>query len=164
MAESHEGISKLTSLGPKLNQTIDEFNKIIASIEKKLADAGIGLEVWVEDDPVESGDSYSDFLSTDRDQEDPIPTRDVTLLGYARINDKWVLAVKSATLTTKDDHRGGEYEAVTGSSELRPLLNASREIRARSMRLIPRLLGVLTDEAEQALRSMDAAKKVAAEL
>jgi hypothetical protein len=74
-----------------------------------------------------------------------------------------VLAVKSA-VQINETNTGEAYGEIGESSELRPLLNASREIRARSMRLIPNLLMEITHQAQAVLDSIEEAKKAAEEL
>jgi hypothetical protein len=86
----------------------------------------------------------------------------VTLLGYAYLGDKWVLAVKSAVLVSVS--RTGEPDTLKDSSEWRPLLDASREIRTKAMRVIPRLLAEIRNQAQDAVDSIEKASKVAAEL
>jgi hypothetical protein len=151
----------LAEVSRKLNKQSDTLNQVISSINTKLESMNIGLEVWFEDVPVDSGDPYSTYGNADRDHEYPFPARDVTLLGYTCINEKWVLAVKSAVLVTEQGRTGEAYETITESSELRPLLNASRQIRAKSMRIVPRLLAEIRNQAQEALDSIEAAKKAA---
>lgn len=158
------GLSDLAEVSRKLNQKSDTLNNVISSINAKLEAMNIGLEVWLENFPVESGDSYSTYGNADRDEEYPIPTRDVTILGYARVGDKWVLAVKSAVFVSEQGRTGEACEEIRESSELRPLLDASREIRARSMRLIPKLLTTIKNEAQRMLDSIEEAKKAAEQL
>lgn len=154
-------IEELTALSRKLNEKSDKLNEVIASINEKLVRLNFGLEVWVENTPIQSGD----LSKTDDKGNATNPHRDAVLLGYCRTaDDKWQLAVKDATLVTLVDHYGNEYVEVQDSVSPEPLLKSRRDIRAKAMRLIPMVLDEIKAEASSMLESIDDAEKAAAKL
>jgi hypothetical protein len=149
----------LSVLSKKLNQKTDELNSIIESINKKLESLNFGLEVWYEDIEVKSGDKYYD---EENDEHRKFPRRDVTLLGYCRVDHEWELCVKDATYVTDYDQYGVPCEELIESHALRPLLKASRQTRVNAMQCIPGLLTDIGLKAQKALKSIEDAAKAAA--
>jgi hypothetical protein len=154
------GIEDLSELSRKLNKKSDSLNRIISSVNEKLEKMNIGLEVWLEDSPLES----SDPEYNDRDENMEFPIRDVELLGYCRIDGKWMLAVKSARMARDRNNWGQEYDEVKSSTQLRPLLDTNRTIRTEAMRAIPELIEEIKKEALNALDSIEEAEKAAEKL
>ena len=155
-------INELSDLSRKLNQKSDKLNQVIVSINEKLAKLNIGVEAWFENSPIEPTDPYF----ADGDDEEKWSMIDGTLLGYARVDDEFRLAVKGATLV-EFDTKGSfhpDYYEITKSWNLRPLLDANRNIRAQAAEMLPRLLEVIKTKAEQLLRSIENAEKAAENL
>lgn len=148
-------IKELSDLSHKLNQKSDKLNVLISSMNEKLAAFNFGVEAWLID-PITAGDP-NDWDMERGCQTDP--ERDATLLGYCKVEDQWQLATQRTTLVEKTDERGETYEQAKNSMAAAPLLKASREVRAKAMRLIPRLLDLLKDEAVDLLASIEDAEK-----
>jgi hypothetical protein len=152
-------LSALSEVSRKLNEKSDKLNEVIISINEKLEKLNIGVEVFLAE-PIEADDPY--FLADDEDGK--FPRRDAVLLGYSRFDDDWQLAIKKATLVKDYDNRGVEYERTLSVDRRVPLLNASRDIRANAMRLIPALLDLIKSEAEELLQSIEQAEAAAKKL
>ncbi len=65
---------------------------------------------------------------------------------------------------TEIDGSDHEYEVTVNPEKPEPLLKASREVRSKSMRLIPKLLDCLKLRGESLLKSIDAAEEAAQKL
>ena len=157
-----DSINELSDLSRKLNQKSDALNAAIASINQKLAKLNFGLEVSLEQAPIEC----SDFSTTESQLDDrPIdPIADATLLGYCHVEDEWQLAVKDVTLHTRTDDFGSTYNEATDSMPPRPLLKASRQLRFKSANEIPDLLDRIKTAATVLLNGIERAKKAASKL
>ena len=153
-----ETIKELSSLSTKLNQKSDKLNSIISTVNRKLTKLNFGIEVWLAHDPVEAGD-YQVFYD-ENEHEESASQRTITLLGYAKVDDEWQLAVKR---TLCQINEAGEEE-ITNTWGVQPLLKAPRVVRSSAMRLIPDLLDALKDRGESLLRAIEKAEKAAEEL
>jgi len=153
-------INDLANLSRKLNQQSDKLNEIISSINAKLDKLNLGVEVWLDYRPIIVGDTET----CDENWQPTEPHRGATLLGYARVGDNWQLAIKEVTLVTKVNDFREEQEEVRDPTDLKPLLQATREVRVRAMERIPTLLDSVKAEASRLLASIEAAEKAAEEL
>ena len=153
-------IKELSDLSRTLNQKSDTLNDVITSINDKLANLNLGVEAWLMD-PIEGDDPYAH----DEDDKGKFPKRDATLLGYCKFDDAWILATKRATLVTKYNSYSGEMdEEIESVHHVAPLLDSSRCIRAKAMRLIPDLLDVIKVKARALLNAIEEAERTAAKL
>jgi hypothetical protein len=148
-------INELAGLSKKLNQKSDTLNTTITSVNNKLEELGLFVQAWV--GSIEEGDP---FYHEDDDQN-KFPMHLETWLGYYRFERGWELAVK--TVTRQETHNYNEEKTIEASTPL-PLLNASRDIRAKAMDLIPELLDAIKEKAEKLLKSIDKAEKAAQSL
>jgi hypothetical protein len=157
-----DDINELSDLSRKLNEKSDALNAAISSINKKLAKLNFGVEVWLEQSPIECGD----FDTNTSEIEDRLtdPTADATLLGYCHVEDAWQLAVKYVTLHARKDKLGRVYNEATDSLQPRPLLKASRQLRFKSASEIPQILDRIKDEATLLLEGIEKAEKTASKL
>lgn len=146
-------INELSNLASKLNQKSDTLNKTIEDIEAKLNKLNLGVEAWLENHCVEIGDP-------DHDRDEEVTSRDEILLGFARFEDGWHLAIKD-TVAEKD--ADGDFITADVRS-IRTLLTAPRNVRIKAMGLIPRLLDQIKAEAESLLKDIDAAEQSAKKL
>jgi len=154
-------INELSSLSRKLNQKSDKTNSIITTINKKLADLNLGLEVWLENWEIES-DDYSKVYAG---QISPLPRqKSVTYLGYCNVEDGWQLAAKTGMLIEAWDKDSEETFTELTEVEYRSLLKAAREIRVGALPLVPRLLDQIKYRAESLLKAIDEAEKAAEKL
>jgi hypothetical protein len=157
-----DNINELSDLSRKLNEKSDALNAAISSVNKKLVSLNFGVEVWLEESPIECGDFDTADSEIENGQTDL--TTDATLLGYCYVEDAWQLAVKYVTLHTRKDKLGRAYNEVTDSLQPRPLLKASRQLRFKSASEIPQLLDRIKDEATLLLEGIEKAEKAASKL
>jgi hypothetical protein len=150
-------IHELSELSHTLNQRSDTLNEVITSLNQKLAKLNLGIEAWLID-PIEADDPYFH----EEDEQAKFPKRDATLLGYCKFDDSWVLAAKRVTLVTKfNSYSGEDDEQIESVHHVAPLLDSSRNIRARAMRLIPDLLDLIKMKARALLKAIEEAEKTA---
>jgi hypothetical protein len=139
-------LEELSTVSKKLNKKTDALNLTITTFNEKLAKLNLGVEAWVgmtEGDPGQNDDN--------------VVVHDETWLGYCRFERGWELAIK---VVERDD----DGNTVDVLEEATPLLNASREIRAKAMGVIPRLLAAIRDEAESLVDSIQEAEEAAENL
>lgn len=146
-------INELAGLSQKLNQKSETLNPTITSVNETLAKLGLFVQAWVGN--IEEGDPHYH----EDDENLRFPMHEETWLGYYRFDRGWELAVKTVTRQKTGDLHSPE-ETVEAGTPL-PLLNASREIRAKAMDLIPELLDAIKKKAEELLESIGKAEKAA---
>jgi hypothetical protein len=149
-------INELSDLSRKLNEKSNTLNAVITSINQKLGKLNLGVEAWVEYEPIESGDPYYG----QNDENERFSKRNILLLGYCKLDDQWALATKRAVSTKIDE----ENDEITSVSAIRPLLGESREIRAKAMEVIPSLLNEINQLARRVLHNIEEAEKAAQKL
>jgi hypothetical protein len=148
-------INELSDLASKLNEKSDTLNQAIKSMNEMLQRLNLGVEAWVADPVLSVEDSYY----RDNDDEQKWPIHRETWLGYSKGPfETWQLVTKDVTLDHNDE--------VISSDGHCALLSSPRPIRARAMKLFPRLLDEIKSEAESVLNDVDegveAAHKAAA--
>jgi hypothetical protein len=152
-----KAFEELAAIAGKLNAESNDLNKTITSLNARFAEINVGVEVWL---PLSQGG-----LRYNRRVSPPEKYEENTFLGYGKVgpDEKWQLAVREDTLTYNWDNDEKEEYVVT-ESDCTPLLKASRDIRIQAMELVPELLEALKRAAQEKLRIIQGAKKLAAEL
>jgi len=150
-----DNIAELSELSRKLNKKSDTLSTTIISLNEKLANLNLGVETWLTSSAIKRGDPYYD---RDKDPDGNFPLHNETWLGYCRFDELgWALAVKHVALQVTNN-LGQEDVA---EAEVKPLLDASREIRLKAMKLVPALLDSVKRKAEELLESIEKAEKAA---
>src|SRR5207249_3514221 len=116
--------SSLEDTASKLNDASDSVTTVLNAIEKRLASMNIGLEVWLDDKPLKKTDPR--FIDGDDDSATVHWTE--KRLGYARVDKKWCLAVKSVQMNGPNEEHDEPVEVCTDGDPI-PLAQASRGIR-----------------------------------
>ena len=150
-------LQELSQTAKTLNRDSDSVNELIAQLEDTLSAFNIGLEVWYMQESVESrsrwieGDFGSQFKNGTIEVE----------LGYAkeRATDEWHLMLREAAYE-KDKDDEFENTVLYDVSNTQRLLDAPRKHRIRALALMPGLLGTIKREAEEAIKTIEAAKKI----
>jgi hypothetical protein len=154
-------LNELSDVARKLNEKSNNLNRLISSTNERLQELNFGTEVWLVNDPIEA----SDVETVDREREVPVePFCDANLLGYCELEDEWQLAVKETVLVRKTNALGSTWWQARDTTRFVPLLKATRAIRMKAMRLVPKLLDELKSEAEQLLKSIEKAEEQAKKL
>jgi hypothetical protein len=146
-------LSELSAAATLLNKKSEQINARIRELSEQLDAMDIGIEVWLE--------TYlhtGDYFTPERDEDSDGPVNGETIryylaeqLGFAKVEDKWQLAVRTATIEDFcDPTDGSESTRLIDPNNVRPLLKAARNLRIASVGL----LDALTDEI---LRRMKAA-------
>jgi hypothetical protein len=115
---------KLSGAAANLNVVSDELGKSIAALDSSLKRLNLGVSTWVT--LVGSEDPYGNFWSRD--------------VGYAKVNDKWGIALR----TTSGNHN---YEDFAAEEWL--FNDAPRHMRIEAVDELPSLLERLTTEADE---------------
>ena len=82
------------------------------------------------------------------------------VLGYAKLEDAWQLAIKEEKIIYQWNDDAREEEEVSEES-YRPLLKASRDVRLRALEQLPQLLDALKRQGEAVLKTIARAQKAA---
>lgn len=133
--------SRLEELSVRLNETSDSINESIKGLEAKLASLRIGVDAWL-DEPIAKDPTFN----SEGEEEGHF----YSYFGYGRVNGTWRL------LVTKYHDEFGHMDPT-----VIPLLQASRETRLKALQQVPSLIKVLEKKAEDTLKEVEKAKKVA---
>src|ERR1700728_3797385 len=131
--------SALEAQATRLNEASAQANQSLASTEKRIVALNIGFEVWL-DEPIFVGEREGGAGPYETS------TTPIKVLGLARIDGKWVLAVKPMKYVD------GFYEGDTSSpyrdqfadGEAIPVLSASRALRIAALQGLPQFLQKLS--------------------
>jgi hypothetical protein len=122
-------LQKLSAAAAELNSASDELGKSIAAADEILKRLNLGVPAW-----------YA--FAEDVDDEIRPTTSTRQLLGYARVNNKWGIALS----ILKEDLVGGRVYR----DEEWLFADAPRWLRIKALDHLPKLLERLTEEAEKA--------------
>lgn len=153
-------LKELSDLSRQLNQQSDKVNSIISKVNELLASLNLGVEVWLTDDPIETG-GFTEFETEPNWHEECL---EATILGYCRVSGSWELAVKNMLLpcmVVDEEHE--ESEPVQRGRPI-SLLKAGRNIRVKAVSSLPKLLEVIKQEGQELLASIEKAEAAAEEL
>lgn len=142
-------LSTIESSSKRLNTVSDTSNAVLRNIEKRLAEANIGLEVWWDEKAVT-------HVGSTALRGDETACWHTQQLGFSRIADQWCLAVR--TIRNADYFFEGEEcrrEAVDGHPT--SLLRAPRNIRLDALRLMPEFLVFLQKAIEDTAANLETA-------
>jgi hypothetical protein len=144
-------LSGLTSAAERLNRASDSVNAVISTVEAQLVTANVGIEVWL----------WEALGSTDAVE----PTRGemswiAQLLGFAKVNGNWCLAVKSTRFVSGffEGDTSCPYQNEYLEASPSPLLQAPRAIRIAALDHLPKLVELLTAEATRYTESIERAR------
>ena len=149
-------LSELQQDAQKLNEASDSINLIVTSIEQKIVESNVGLECWLDSDPI----YRSKWTYWNDDNNVDHSARTETILGFAKLvqPEGWRLAVREREVETygrpDQEETKSEYKTPT------PLWRASRELRIRALEKMPDIVELLRDEAKRSLEAIARAKKL----
>ena len=129
-SEKVQSLYKNLSIAAKtLNAASDELGKAISVFDGALQKLNLGISAWAE---ISGGEDEPDWWGR--------------YLGYARVGDKWGIAVKKA---------GGRYDRPDEDYEEVWLFNdAPRWMRVEAVAKIPELLEALIKQAEETTKKI----------
>jgi hypothetical protein len=145
-------LSDLSQTAETLNRESDTINDLIKRFEARLRQLNIGLEVWCRG----ALDTEPTDVSTDEEtyEEGSVDTE----LGWAKGVKDWELCLRERVYHKLSDDFGGQWQALRTEHQ-RPLREASRQLRIAALRRFPQLLEGLKQEAEQAIKAIEDAKR-----
>ena len=145
---------ELAPIAKQLNEKTDQINKILATVNRKLAKLNLGVTVWLDETLPAAPCRWIE-------DENGVRCRDAFYLGYGRLDDKWGLLVKNVTEEIKLDREGREYIEEIGPVRKASVLNGTRNARLAALEQLPELLGVLKGKGERLLKLIDDAEETA---
>jgi len=149
--------STLAELSEKLNSKTDNLNAVITSFNENLARLNLGIEVWIDADPLERKNVRNETRTRS------CLAADLTVLGYCRTDEGWQLAVKTATKIEYTEN-GGLREELVDEASPQPLLKAARQVRLTAIPQLPRIVSELEGRARALLISFEQAEQMANQL
>jgi len=156
-------LAELSASAKKLNRESDSLNDLIERLEATLQKINVGIEVWLDDAPLES-ETSEDEAPNDHELELYEKEIEERQLGFTKLNSGWRLAVRTATYKYEHDGFG---HIVNNSLTLRQLAHevelasCSRDLRINALKRFPQLVAKMKQEADTALEAIERAKKFA---
>jgi len=142
----------LEAQAAQLNEASDHANRVLGAIEKRLVDLNIGLEIWYPE-PLDRAVSEGDLGPNETS------SRVVQVLGFARVDGKWSLAVKPIRLVSGffqgDMNCPFQNEYAAGPQT--PLLKSSRGLRIAALSAMPAFLVQLKKHVGSTIHDLNVA-------
>ena len=142
----------LEAKAARLNAASNEANTLLASVDARLAQLNLGVEVWFSR-PIESAEAQGDF--------DPSKTSSQVhqVLGFAKVDGKWGLAVKPERVVSGffQGDLDCRFEQRYSDGPMVPLLKASRALRLTALTVMPDFLIELDLRVEHIVQSLEEA-------
>lgn len=140
----------LEAQAARLNVASDDANRLLAAIEKRLLSLNIGLEVW-HAEPVETADSDGTLGAHETS------SCVVQMLGLARVEGKWCLAVKPMRFVSGffEGDMSCPFQNQYAAGTSFPLLKASRGLRIAALQAMPKFLDVLSRDVASRIREIE---------
>jgi hypothetical protein len=144
-------LSKFRRSAARLNEESDSINEIIASVERQLVEANAGFECWATPFRAEPERCYDNG----DDNEGHLAWTE-TLVGFAKLEDAWRLAVKEREARKYNDEDRPTYSY----DDPFALSQASRSIRVAALGKLPELIEALSTKADSAVELIGRAKRL----
>jgi hypothetical protein len=157
-------LDELSKLAAEFNAESEGLNTQISIVNNALSNMNIGIELWLEGKYPEAGE-YQTWHEDCQRPKDVVRWYDVEQLGYAKIEDKWQLAVRFAT-SEEMVHLllGNAVHRLVDVGKPRPLLKTSRAVRINSLALVPDLTDKLKATLERSIATLRKARGAADKL
>jgi hypothetical protein len=154
MSPISDKLQALAAAATKLNTATDDLNEMIERVEDDLQRAGVGVEIWLDAQLMESEWEEEDATAVTIG-EMPREFRQFWELGFARAPDKWRIAIRQMQAVRAD--RVAPYERQLRAPS--PLASAPRQLRLEAVELLESLVEALTARAEELLRTVEVARQ-----
>lgn len=141
--------SSLETNAARLSEASDNANRTLAAIEKRLTGLNIGLEVW-HPEPIDEADAEGDIGAY------KTVSRPVTVLGFARVDNKWCLALKPIRIVEgfHEGDFGCPFRNEFADGPATTVLGASRRLRLASLAMMPAFLQHLSENVRRATHEL----------
>ena len=141
--------SSLETQANQLNSVAESANQALEAAQNRLVNLNIGFEFW-HPKPLERSDLTGSTKAHDTS------TEILSLLGFAKVEGKWCLALK------KVRHESGFFEGDMNSpytneyleTQPVPLLSQSRNLRLAALNLLPEFLEQLSEQVSNLLKDL----------
>lgn len=145
--------SSLESQVNRLNSAAEDANGTLEATQQRLVNLNIGIELWFSK-PLERGDMMGGIKPHE------ISTEVLSLLGFAKVDGKWCLAIK------KVRQESGFFEGDMScpftneylDSPPTALLSQSRSIRLNALAALPEFLKEISERVSKLLEELPEAK------
>ena len=143
-------LRNLAPLAEEINAASDIFTDELRVLEAELNELNLGVDVTLEPPLIPEDD---------RNEEDGFTfTSPYTCLAYARYGTEWRIVLRAPAGSRKTQESSGAVGSkVTSSTGMKPLLEASRELRIAAAGRIGELIALIETESRRQLESLNAA-------
>jgi hypothetical protein len=150
-------LSDLSTLAASLNTESNSINELIQRFQSTLQQLNLGLEVWLDADPIRIRRQKVD---ADHGDETLKRLEVRTELGFCRgVTEEWTVCLRDTLYEVRTNDYDGEIDDLVESTYERTLLKASRADRIVALSKFPDLLKALKSQAEDALTAIREAKQ-----
>ncbi|ROZ61491.1 hypothetical protein [Ramlibacter sp. WS9] len=142
----------LEAKAARLHTASDSANELLSSIESRLIQLNLGVEVWFSR-PIDSTDQEGDIGPNETS------SHVVQILGFAKAEGKWSLAVKPMRAVSGFFQGDMDCPFVNHYADgpVTPLLKASRALRISAMTVMPEFLVEIEKRVDELVDSLDGA-------
>jgi len=148
-------LKDLEPLSKRINAASDALNAALESIQQKLNNFALGVEVWLLYQHQELGREILEHGDSE------FRTLRAFELGYGRLGDGWALLVRTVDYAQRCGPEGWDGTGDEVEVHRKPLLRESRQRRVRAVELIPDLIDALKGSATSVIDAVEKAKHIA---
>jgi hypothetical protein len=140
MVPIEQALFELSSLSAQLNEETEALNEIIAGVERQLADAKLGVSIWLTE-------AYDSLLAG---VEVPDRKQKGWVLGFVKLGNAWRIAAHPAERYWWDDYDADNngYYLIELKGEPVALAAAPRIVRVDAAGHLERLVKALSEKAK----------------
>ena len=159
-------VNELKTIAEALNTESDALlQETIKTIEEKVNLLNIGLELWLMGEEDVMRGNFDEPITQEQDGA----WWKCFVLGYFKFTDGWSLAMSEARVRLiREDESESDLDpgdmVIRRLGTERELLKAPRSIRVQAAKLLPKLIGVIKGEAEDAREAIREARRIAESL
>jgi len=152
----NDPISDLKELLSRASAKAETIPALVREVNRVLAEINPVMPVWLEDDPLETGDVEED----ERKDGSVRRWRRATLLGFCSMQDGWQLSVRDAVLEEVVEDAGNIREFLRELTAPAPLTTADGELQTRAVFLLSDLVQLLRTKAERFLDAIERTERL----
>lgn len=147
-------LKNLSAVANTLKAETEELNRVIADLNTRIAQTGIGVSVWLDHETILLDSKQAEEKT---DDGEPLHVTTGWALGYCKTDDVWTIAVrKTERLHCLAEDNGSDEFSWENPI---PLLKAPRNVRIEAAPYLEMVLVTLGQRAAQFVQNIAQAKK-----
>jgi hypothetical protein len=172
-------LSELSGLSAQLNKESEHVNASIGRFNDALTSMNLGVQTWLPE-YLWKGEYFTppmpptplipttcaDMLHEQESKAETDLRRSskAVQLGFAKVEDRFQLAVRTVTVEEFVDRAGQSDERIVNPGDPQPLTKASRNLRIDALELLPRLTESIAARVKSLLKNIEAGKALNPEI